>query len=178
MANTSNTHPLPKMIDPEEWFELSKDSYQPQVHEQTYEPDDDSFITELNCMIDLALSKSTYVTQSQVAIIADPLAIHQEETLQHTEAGSIRSTQAATESLAALTKLCNCSVAEALFAQHVCSGNAFRAKQLLEGKGGKPWTEEEDKLICSRSIHSYSNLLEHRSAREIQKRMHYYKMIF
>ena len=165
--------PLPMEMDPQEFFDS-----QPQGESS----DDDAFLSELNTMIDSAISKSTIntVTPSQVSIVLDPLAPSQGEPLQPTctESRNVRSTQAATESISALMKLCNCSVSEALYATHVCSGNAFTAKQLLDAKGGKPWTPEEDRLICSRSINSYATLLKLRSAREIQQRMNYYKLIF
>ena len=172
IQSMTNPH-LPNLMDPQEWSDS-----QPQEDNS----DDDTFLSELDTMIDTAISRSTdsAVAPSQVSIVLDPLATSQGESLHPTCIGArnVRATQAATEGISALMRLCNCSVSEAFYALHVSSGNAFTAKRLLDGKGGNPWTPEEDRLICSRSINSYTILLRHRSAREIQQRMNYYKLVF
>ena len=167
-------------VDPLNWTGTSFENSQPP--EESFNAKVDSFLSELDSIISSSLSKSKEVSsQSQENLILDPLSISPGKPLRPTECSrtltrDVRSLQAVTEGISALVKLCHCSIPTAAYAFHTCSGNVFTAKQLLDGKGGSPWTPDEDRLVCSRSLSNYALLLRNRSPNELYQRINYYSL--
>ena len=169
-------------VDPLDWIDTTAESTQP--HEDTFNDKINSFLSELDSMVTSSLSKSREISsQSQENLILDPLSTSPGKPLRPVECSrtlamtrDVRSLQAVTEGISALVKLCECSIPMAAYAFHTCSGNVFTAKQLLDGKGGTPWTPDEDRLVCSRSLSNYAVLLRHRSPRELHQRISYYSL--
>ena len=165
-------------VDPQSWFEQPPDKY---TSLSSFNEKMDNFISELDSLTKQTLSQSTSVpfsSQLQESLVIDPISspVKPHRLL---ESGSVltrdfRSLQAVTEGIAALAKLCDCSIPEAVHSFHFCSGNILRAKQLLDGKGGTPWTAKEDRLLLSHSLGNYCTLLKYRTPDDLKRRLDYF----
>ncbi|KAI6652825.1 hypothetical protein LOD99_4211 [Oopsacas minuta] len=176
------TDDIIKIVEPHIWMDTTPEDVLSQQESTAMKVD--MFLSEVDSMTDLSLSKTSNNNCSesqQEHLIWDPLSISPGKALLPTERSRVlvkdmRSLQSLTESISALVTLCQCSIPKAVYAFHTCSANVFTAKQLLDGKGGQPWTSEEDKLLFSRSLVNISILLKNRTPRELKQRISYYNL--